>query len=260
MIGIYLSGTGNTKHCLEKLFSFIAPDAEMIPLESKEALEKIRSNDEILLAYPTQFSNVPYMVKDFITKNKEVWKGKRVFCMTTMGAFAGDSAGCAARILKKFGAEITGGLQIKMPDSVCDSKMLKKPLEVNQRLVREADARIERVAREITAEGKYPKEGLSFFAHLVGLFGQRLWFYGKTKDYSTKLKINDDCVGCGLCAENCPMGNLTIQNGKALSNNRCAMCYRCISLCPKKAITLLGKEVYEQCRYEKFISPKEKMD
>lgn len=260
MIGIYLSGTGNTKHCLEKLFSFIAPDAEMIPLESKEALEKIRSNDEILLAYPTQFSNVPYMVKDFITKNKEVWKGKRVFCMTTMGAFAGDSAGCAARILKKFGAEITGGLQIKMPDSVCDSKMLKKPLEVNQRLVREADARIEKVGKEIRDERKYPKEGLSFFAHLVGLFGQRLWFYGKTKDYSTKLKINDDCVGCGLCAENCPMGNLTIQNGKALSNNRCAMCYRCISLCPKKAITLLGKEVYEQCRYEKFISPKEKMD
>ena len=253
MIGIYLSGTGNTKHCLEKLFSFIAPDAEMIPLESKEALEKIRSNDEILLAYPTQFSNVPYMVKDFITKNKEVWKGKRVFCMTTMGAFAGDSAGCAARILKKFGAEITGGLQIKMPDSVCDSKMLKKPLEVNQRLVREADARIERVAREITAEGKYPKEGLSFFAHLVGLFGQRLWFYNKTTGYSSKLKISDACVGCGQCAKNCPMGNLTIKDGKAISAGKCAMCYKCISTCPKQAITLLGDTVVEQIRYEKFV-------
>ena len=52
---------------------------------------------------------------------------------------------------------------------------------------------------------------------------------------------------------NCPMGNLSIQNGKAVNFGKCAMCYRCISTCPKKAITLLGKEVVEQCRYEKYI-------
>ena len=83
--------------------------------------------------------------------------------------------------------------------------------------------------------------------------GQRLWFYGKTKGYTDKLKIHTGCIGCGLCASLCPMKNISIKNGKAVSRNKCTMCYRCISQCPQKAITLLGEEVVEQCRIEKYL-------
>lgn len=253
MIGIYLSGTGNTKHCLEKLLSIIDKDAKMIPIEDRKSVDEIIANDEVILAYPTQFSNVPFMVRDFINKNSKIWQGKKVFCMTTMGAFSGDGTGCAARVLRKHGAIITGGLMIKMPDSVCDSKMLKKSAEENRRIIMEADKKIEEIGNNMHNLGKYPQEGLGFISHVAGLMGQRLWFYNKTTDYSTKLKINDDCVGCGKCATSCPMENLTISNGKAISNNRCAMCYRCISSCPVKAITLLGNEVVEQVRFEKYV-------
>ncbi len=252
MIGIYMSGTGNTEHCIKKLMHIIAPEGEVIPIESEEAVKRISENDTVLLAYPTQFSNVPFMVKDFIRRNSEVWKDKKVFCMTTMGAFSGDGAGCAARVLKKYGAQIVGGLQIKMPDAVCDSKLLKKSLEENKKIIREADRKIEIVGRKITDEGTYPREGLSIMAHLAGLFGQRLWFYGKTTHYSDKLKIGDNCIGCSICVNNCPMGNLKLEGGKAVAGNRCAMCYRCISHCPKWAITLLGKEVIEQCQYDRY--------
>ena len=252
MIGIYMSGTGNTKHCVGKLLSVIDPKAEMIPIVSEESADKIRQSDMVLLAFPTQFSNVPFMVKDFIRRNSEIWKDKKIFCMTTMGAFSGDGAGCAARLLRKYGAKIIGGLHVRMPDAVCDNKMLKKSLEENKRIVREADKKIEAVGRKIVNEGIYPQDGLSFMAHLAGLFGQRLWFYGKTAHYSDKLKISEDCVGCGICANNCPMGNLKIVDGKAVADNKCAMCYRCISHCPKQAITLLGKEVVEQCRYDRY--------
>ena len=62
------------------------------------------------------------MVRDFIRKNRCLWNGKSVFCLNTMGLFSGDGTGCAARLLKKYGAQILGGVQIKMPDSVCDNK------------------------------------------------------------------------------------------------------------------------------------------
>lgn len=252
MIGIYLSGTGNTKHCVEKLVCLIDDTAKCVPLEYPQIVSILEKRETIILGYPTQFSNAPFMVRDFIKKNDSLWKGKKVFCVNTMGLFSGDGAGCAARILKKYGAKILGGLQIKMPDSVCDNKLLKKDIEENRQIVKNADRRIEQVAEQIR-RGKYPQEGLSFIAHIKGLFGQRLWFYHKTRGYTDKLKISDACIGCGLCSKECPMENIQMKDEKAVSGNRCTMCYRCISLCPQKAITLLGDQVMEQCRYEKYI-------
>lgn len=252
MIGIYLSGTGNTKHCVEKLVYLIDDTAKCVPLEYPQIVRILEKQETIILGYPTQFSNAPFMVRDFIKKNNSLWKGKKVFCINTMGLFSGDGAGCAARILKKYGAKILGGLQIKMPDSVCDNKLLKKDIEENRQIVKNADRRIEQVAEQIR-RGKYPQEGLSFIAHIKGLFGQRLWFYHKTRGYTDKLKISDACIGCGLCSKECPMENIQMKDEKAVSGNRCTMCYRCISLCPQKAITLLGDQVMEQCRYEKYI-------
>lgn len=169
-----------------------------------------------------------------------------------MGLFSGDGAGCAARLLKKYGAQILGGVQIKMPDSVCDNKLLKKSMEENRQIVKCADQRIEQIAEQIR-RGQYPQEGLSAISHIKGLLGQRLWFYHKTNGYTDKLKISDACIGCGLYSRNCPMENIEIRDHRAVPGKQCTMCYRCISLCPQKAITLLGERVQEQCRYEKYV-------
>lgn len=252
MIGIYMSGTGNTKHCIEKLIHLLDEKAEIVPIEDNRARDAVKGNQFIVIAYPVQYSNIPMMVRDFIRNNAQYWCGKQVLCIATMGAFSGDGAGCSARLIKKYGATIVGGLHIHMPDSVCDSKLLKKSLEENKQIVIRADQKIEAAADDIKV-GKYPKEGLGFFYHLAGLFGQRLWFYGKTRHYSERLKISSACVGCGLCAALCPMKNIIMCDGKPAPGNQCTMCYRCVSKCPQKAITLLGKEVHEQCRFERYI-------
>ena len=252
MVGIYLSGTGNTKHCIEKLLHLLDETAQAVPIESSEVIEKLKHNDFIVLAYPVQFSNAPFMVRDFIRRYSELWKGKKVLCVATMGLFSGDGAGCTARLLKKYGAKVVGGLHIHMPDSVCDVKLLKKPVKKNKKLVKSADKKIVKTAWKIK-KGKYPHDGIYFYDRIAGLICQRLWFYGKTKDYSDKLKIGSECIGCGLCEKLCPMKNLHIENGKAVARYRCTMCYRCISSCPKKAITLLGDKVVEQCRFEKYM-------
>ena len=83
LIGIYLSGTGNTRHCIEKLTGLLDSSAESMPLESRGTVEAIRNNDTIILGYPTQFSNAPYMVRDFIHRNAGLWKGKKLLCVST---------------------------------------------------------------------------------------------------------------------------------------------------------------------------------
>ena len=111
-----------------------------------------------------------------------------------MGLFSGDGTGCAARLLKKYGAKNLGGVQIKMPDSVCDSKLLKKSAEENRQIVKRTDQRIEQIAGQIR-RGQYPQEGLSLIAHIKGLFGQRLWFYRKTSGYADSLEENANASG-----------------------------------------------------------------
>ena len=132
MVGIYLSGTGNTKWCVERLIHHLNEQAQAIPIEDIRIPQSIRENQTIILAYPVQYSNVPLMIRDFI-------------------------------------------------------------------------------------------------------------------------KNHADCVGCSECSRLCPMKNITMHDGKPFPGNRFTMCYRCISKCPKKAITLIGKQVHEQCRIERYV-------
>ena len=125
-------------------------------------IEKLKHNDFIVLAYPVQFSNAPFMVRDFIRRYSELWKGKKVLCVATMGLFSGDGAGCTARLLKKYGAKVVGGLHIHMPDSVCDVKLLKKPVKKNKKLVTLADKKIVKTAWKIK-KGRYPHDGMYFY-------------------------------------------------------------------------------------------------
>ena len=78
MLGVYLSGTGNTKHCIEKLVKMLDQSAKVIPLENKNVISEINSHDTIILGYPTQFSNAPIMIRDFIKAN-DIWKDKRMW-------------------------------------------------------------------------------------------------------------------------------------------------------------------------------------
>lgn len=252
MIGVYFSGTGNTKHCLEYLLKLLDGNAMTYSIEDETATSAIQSNDEIVFAYPVYYSYLPKIVYDFINNNSAFWKGKKVLIIATMGLFSGDGAGCGARLFKKYGAKILGGLHIKMPDCIGDVKLLKKSLDENRKIVMKADEKIEIAAKQML-NGKYPKNGLSFASRLIGLFGQRLYFRKKTKRYYDGVKADSaKCVACGLCVSICPMNNIEVKNGTVNFNGKCTMCYRCFSNCPKQAITIIGKKVYEQCKFEKY--------
>lgn len=142
---------------------------------------------------------------------------------------------------------------MKMPDSIGDEKVLKHSLEYNRKLVIKAEKKVTKAAKKLK-HGSPPKEGLGFLSHIVGLFGQRLYFINKTNMYTDKLKINtEECIVCGKCVNLCPMKNLVIKNCMIVANGQCTMCYRCVNNCAKKAITLLGKKVVEQSNIKKYM-------
>lgn len=253
MVGIYFSGTGNSRYVLDVFLKAYDETAKSFSIEDDSVHIAIKAHEELVFAYPVQYSTVPKILNDFICENKELWNGKKVFIIATMGLFSGDGSGVLARLLQKYGAEIVGGLHVKMPDSIGDEKVLKRSLEKNKEFVRRAAEKAENAASRLK-NGKPTKEGLGVLSRIVGFFGQRLYFGNKTKTYSDKLKIDTKkCVGCGKCVALCPMKNIMIKDENCVSGNRCTMCYRCVNTCPKQAITLLGKEVVEQSIIEKYL-------
>ena len=53
-----------------------------------------------------------------------------------------------------------------------------------------------------------------------------------------RFKVTKACNGCGICAAVCPMGNIRIQDKKAVHGHVCAACYACLHWCPKHATLL----------------------
>ena len=45
----------------------------------------------------------------------------------------------------------------------------------------------------------------------------------------------DSCVDCGACAAQCPTGAISLQNPKANNQELCIGCMRCVSVCPTQA-------------------------
>lgn len=263
MVGIYFSGTGNSRYALELFLQEynkqVEPQRDVdfiggaFSIEDGNAVDAVKAHGTIAFSYPVQYSTVPKILRDFVIDNQELWKNKKIFIIATMGLFSGDGAGNLGRLLQKYGGEIIGGLHLKMPDSIGDEKLLKRSMEMKVRLVKEAESKIKKAVCAIKV-GKPPREGLGILWRMAGFFGQRLWFGHQTRHYSSKLKINEEeCIGCGQCVRLCPMNNLELTDEKAKAGSRCTMCYRCINYCPRQAITLLGKKVVWQSRIEKYL-------
>lgn len=50
-----------------------------------------------------------------------------------------------------------------------------------------------------------------------------------------KPTADSSCLKCGACADNCPVGAISLTNLRKVDKNLCVSCMRCVSVCPNGA-------------------------
>jgi ferredoxin len=77
-----------------------------------------------------------------------------------------------------------------------------------------------------------------------------------TKMPSVTVSVTEDCVGCGLCADEvCFVDAIRMEDGLALIGDACRGCGRCVEICPAEAIELsLDQELFMRQSIDR-ISP-----
>ena len=73
----------------------------------------------------------------------------------------------------------------------------------------------------------------------------------KASGKEVRLVCDAGCLGCGLCAKNCPKEAITIENNLArIDGSKCVGCGICVEKCPKKCIELINKNAKIQAAVE----------
>lgn len=250
MVGIYFSGTGNTRYCVKRFTSLVDENAKCFSIEDNGVIDELSKHDTIVFGYPVYHSNIPKIVKDFIASNKGSFRNKKVFIIVTRALFTHYAVGYGARRFKKCGAKVIGSLSFRMPENVRDTSVTKIITGKNRdsKLIKKADSRISLEAHKF-ANGIYTKRGLSLFNFIIGMFASLI--HPTTNKYIKAPKVNiEKCIGCKKCADICPTHNIKIVDNKAVSSDKCTVCYRCCNCCPTKALTVMGNKMHSQYDFE----------
>lgn len=245
MLMLYFSGTGNSKY-IANLFCEKTGAKSYSIEENIDFKKEIEEHDTIVFCYPIYVSSIPRIMKDFVLKNVENLKHKKLIIFCTQLLFSGDGARIFTDLLPKDYGEVIYAEHFNMPNNICNTKILSiKNGEKTKKYTKAAKKKMDRICKDLE-KGKIKKRGFNKISAIVGKSQSKYWPSVEERNKSS-VKVDEDCVKCGLCAKLCPMKNLNLTDDGISQNGNCILCYRCVNACPKKAITvLINKKPKEQ--------------
>ena len=211
---IYFSGTGNCKYVAEQIASAIGDKA--VSVEKSDGKIALKKGEIFGIVFPTHFWEMPAILREFATYG------------TTPGCSGTDTK----KLLQKKGIDLNAAFSLKMPDNwtpMFDLSDIEKVRRQNEEADKKLAVLIEKIKVRVKGNHATPKA-----PYFVRTMSDQMYLKARR---TSNFYVEDSCIGCGLCAKQCPVKAIKIQNRKPVwVKEHCTLCLRCLHLCPKFSI------------------------
>ena len=240
---LYFSATGNSKHVAERLAQAFSDTA--VSVEKAETAITLAEDELLGIVTPVHFGQLPVPMRVFLQNLTISAAPRYCFLVTTYGTTPGCTFADAKRLLKKKSVALQAGFGVQMPDTwtpFFDLSDAEKVRARNEAAEGEIDAAIEQIQTRRTGN-RMPRSA----PYLLRLFADP--FFRKAQK-TENFHADESCIGCGVCAKKCPMQEIEMRDGKPVwVKDRCAICLRCLHLCPKFAICYGDEKTKQHGQY-----------
>lgn len=235
----YFSATGNSKYVADRIAAATGDKTVSIADCCKSEDFSFGEADKTVgVVSPTYAWGLPVIVREFLQKLTLSTKPDYLWFTATYGTTPGQTGRFAEDILNANGLSVSAKFSVKMPDTWTPIFDLSSKSKV-QRINEAAEQQIDRIISEIQkhASGDFMENKTPMFL-TKAVYGLEYDSMRRTSHF----KVEDTCIGCGLCARNCPVSAIEIREKKPVwVKDECVMCLRCLHHCPKFAIQYGGR-------------------
>lgn len=227
----YFTGTGNSLAVARRLAGALGapPPIPMVPL-LREVDVRIAST-AVGLVYPVHHWGPPDLVLRFARLLRPP-AGAYVFAIATYGNHSGRAFQDLDRSLKERGHGLDAGYHVRTVQNYVPVFPIPGD-EGLRRILSAAESQVDGIAARVKERSKGERE------HWWWRPAVRAYYLSSKRGLGGKdsaFLATNSCDSCGVCAEVCPVGNITIEGGRPVWRHACEQCFACLHWCPKGVI------------------------
>lgn len=230
----YFSGTGNSLNVAKGIAKEMQ-NCEIISMSSSKNYDLQAGYETIGFVYPTYYRGEPQKVREFILNlNLKNNRDTYYYAVTTCGKYDGNALMHINHLLKRKNIHLDYGKKIVMFSNYVVAYDMRETVKEETKQSQKDLMQIIQSIKNREINKLSITEPLQEIAYRVLI----KFAHNMDKYYN----VSDDCIGCGICKEVCPVGNVDLDdNNKPYFRHHCEQCVACIQYCPKKAINYKNK-------------------
>lgn len=257
------SGTGNTLRAAALLAEKLNTSLHRFSadeLRSPETTRLVSEDNIIIWAFPTYSWGIPPVVRNIMRQAALDFKEDSVhLALTTCGDDVGNLERMFSKEIVNRGFTPGAVFSVQMPNTYVMMKGFDvDSREVETQKLENCASVVDSIAATIIEghyEGSFSKVTRGGFPRFkTGVIYP--WFVRYKMSARFFNVDKSTCIGCGRCAEVCPMTNITYDaNTNPVWGDNCAFCTACYHVCPTHSIGW-KKTTVDKGQYRHFLNKK----